>query len=126
MMRDESWIRDALCGGKDMEPKPGDQAHLRVAKKLCLDCPVRTECLVFAFDVERPTGVWGAATPLQLPTLRRAFNRDGEAALERHFEVTARRLVNDSEPSNVASIDSRGPRRITGVSSEISVWGQHR
>jgi len=34
-------------------------AELELAKSLCLDCPVRVECLAGALDRSEPWGVWG-------------------------------------------------------------------
>ncbi|MBT8227303.1 MAG: WhiB family transcriptional regulator [Dactylosporangium sp.] len=35
-------------------------AELELAKSLCLDCPVRAECLAGALARHEPWGVWGA------------------------------------------------------------------
>ena len=34
-------------------------AELELAKSMCLDCPVRVECLAGAVDRSEPWGVWG-------------------------------------------------------------------
>ena len=34
-------------------------ADVETAKALCLDCPVRAECLAGALDRREPWGVWG-------------------------------------------------------------------
>jgi WhiB family transcriptional regulator, redox-sensing transcriptional regulator len=34
-------------------------AELELAKSMCLDCPVRVECLAGALDRSEPWGVWG-------------------------------------------------------------------
>jgi WhiB family redox-sensing transcriptional regulator len=34
-------------------------AELELAKSLCVDCPVRVECLAGALDRGEPWGVWG-------------------------------------------------------------------
>lgn len=34
-------------------------AELELAKSLCIDCPVRVECLAGALDRAEPWGVWG-------------------------------------------------------------------
>ncbi len=40
-------------------------AGVEHAKALCLDCPVRTECLAGALDRREPWGVWGGELFLQ-------------------------------------------------------------
>jgi WhiB family transcriptional regulator, redox-sensing transcriptional regulator len=40
-------------------------ADVELAKALCLDCPVRAECLVGALDRREPWGVWGGELFLQ-------------------------------------------------------------
>jgi WhiB family transcriptional regulator, redox-sensing transcriptional regulator len=35
------------------------------AKSLCLDCPVRSECLAGALERQEPWGVWGGQLVLQ-------------------------------------------------------------
>jgi len=34
-------------------------ADVELAKRLCLDCPVRMQCLAGALDRREPWGVWG-------------------------------------------------------------------
>jgi WhiB family redox-sensing transcriptional regulator len=34
-------------------------AELELAKSLCVDCPVRVECLAGALERQEPWGVWG-------------------------------------------------------------------
>lgn len=59
--------RDALCVGMDPEvffPFPGDLRGIEAAKVVCRDCPVRAQCLEFAYlhgDVE-PGHVYGGLT----------------------------------------------------------------
>ena len=40
-------------------------ADVELAKSLCLDCPVRTECLAGALERREPWGVWGGELFLQ-------------------------------------------------------------
>jgi WhiB family transcriptional regulator, redox-sensing transcriptional regulator len=40
-------------------------ADVELAKALCLDCPVRRECLVGAVERREPWGVWGGELFLQ-------------------------------------------------------------
>ncbi len=36
-----------------------DPRHLEQAKALCMDCPIRRECLNAALQRQEPWGVWG-------------------------------------------------------------------
>ena len=38
---------------------------VEIAKQLCLDCPVRAECLAGALERREPWGVWGGQLFLQ-------------------------------------------------------------
>jgi WhiB family redox-sensing transcriptional regulator len=54
------------CRANDAElffaESPGD---VELAKALCLDCPVRVECLAGALERREPWGVWGGELFLQ-------------------------------------------------------------
>ena len=41
-----------------------------VAKSICVDCPVRVECLAHAIDNSEPHGIWGGMTPKERRLLR--------------------------------------------------------
>lgn len=58
------WYADALCaqiGGDEWFPEKGGTTHH--AKKVCLACPVREQCLEYALDREEDHGIWGATPP---------------------------------------------------------------
>ncbi len=66
------WTERALCAKVDPElffPGAGEQA--REAKSVCLECPVRTECLQYALDKDERFGVWGGLRANE----RRSLNR---------------------------------------------------
>ena len=46
----------AIEKGRDLADTP---TELEYAKSLCVDCPVKIECLAGAIDREEPWGVWG-------------------------------------------------------------------
>lgn len=70
-MSSEPWQLSALCAQVDPEiffvvaggnPRP--------AQQVCLQCPVRNECLQYALDLQIDSGVWGGTTPDMRQRLR--------------------------------------------------------
>ena len=63
---DDELARSIPCRREDPElffaETPQD---VEVAKALCLDCPVRQQCLAGALDRGEPWGVWGGELFLQ-------------------------------------------------------------
>lgn len=54
------------CRREDPELFFGETpADVEIAKALCLDCPVRRECLAGALERREPWGVWGGQLFLQ-------------------------------------------------------------
>ena len=54
-----TWAQQAICHGEDPEiffPSHGDPAT--EARQVCLDCPVRPECLEYAITADE-WGIWG-------------------------------------------------------------------
>ena len=72
-----NWRVAAAC--RDTDPDglfvPGAEQH--DAKRVCMTCPVRTECLAEALDNRIEFGVWGGMT-----------ERERRALLRRRTEVT--------------------------------------
>lgn len=61
-----AWIRDAACGGMDVnEFFPDGGAPSTRAVRVCNACPVRFECLGWALDNREEFGLWGGLTPSQ-------------------------------------------------------------
>ena len=52
------WKLSAACAAVDPETWY-DPAQVTAAKRVCLFCPVRRNCLTFALDTAEPWGVWG-------------------------------------------------------------------
>ena len=68
-----SWWDDALCAQTDPDaftPDPGGNAS--AAKRICAECPVRTQCLQYALDNDVRGGIWGGHTDRQRRAMRRA------------------------------------------------------
>ena len=63
---DTSWMARGLCR---FEPPatffPSDGVGVEVAKRICTECPVCSECLEFALDSRIDHGVWGATSERQ-------------------------------------------------------------
>lgn len=56
----QPWAEDALCVQTDPEAFfPDKGGTTREAKRVCLSCEVRTECLDYALDNDERYGVWG-------------------------------------------------------------------
>ena len=59
-MADQSWRQDALCAETDPEaffPEKGGST--REAKRVCMGCTVRAECLEAALANDERFGIWG-------------------------------------------------------------------
>lgn len=67
------WVSDALCRQVDtgdlFYPEVG--MSTRGAKRVCLDCPVRAQCLQYALDNNELHGVWGGLTERERRRVKR-------------------------------------------------------
>lgn len=71
----EPWVADALCPQSDPEaffPEKGNQAQ--PARQICLQCPVRAECLDFAIRTGQRYGVYGGFSDREREYLMRGRN----------------------------------------------------
>jgi len=69
---DASWQESALCAQTDPEaffPEKGGST--REAKRVCLSCDVRAECLEYALTHDERFGIWGGLSERE----RRRFRR---------------------------------------------------
>ncbi len=67
-----SWQRDALCSQTDPEaffPEKGGST--RDAKKICVSCDVRDECLNYALANDERFGIWGGLSERERRKLRK-------------------------------------------------------
>lgn len=68
----ERWIDDALCAQTDPDsffPEKG--GSVREARRICLRCPVRAECLDYALAHDERFGVWGGYSERERRALKR-------------------------------------------------------
>lgn len=62
-----------LCSQTDPEAFfPDKGGSTKEAKKICVQCEVRDECLQYAIDHDERFGVWGGLTERERRALRRA------------------------------------------------------
>jgi WhiB family transcriptional regulator, redox-sensing transcriptional regulator len=67
---------------------PGAQtAEVRLAKQICLRCPIRLECLEYALTNNERYGVWGGLT-----------ERERVSLLRRHPKVAQRKTQPQEQP----------------------------
>ena len=60
---DTSWMAEGLC--REIHPSvffPSDGVGVEVARRICLDCPVKAPCLEYALRSRIDHGVWGGAS----------------------------------------------------------------
>lgn len=65
------WVVDALCAQTDPEeffPEKGGST--RQAKRVCMSCDVRTECLDYALERGERFGIWGGLSERERRKLR--------------------------------------------------------
>lgn len=78
MVWDDNWSARGKCSQGDPDALFVQGKAQRDAKRLCLDCPVVSECLAEALDNRTEFGVWGGMT-----------ERERRALLRRRPDVTS-------------------------------------
>lgn len=71
---DELWQEKALCAQTDPEaffPEKGGST--REAKRICLGCEVRDECLEYALANDERFGIWGGLSERERRRLKRGI-----------------------------------------------------
>ena len=69
--RELTWMTSACpCRQQPRVFQRRDRLGISVAREICADCPVQTECLAFALRHDEP-GVWAGTTPAQRHRMRR-------------------------------------------------------
>lgn len=74
---EEAWRNDAVCSQTDPEsffPEKGGST--RDAKKICLSCDVRVECLRYALDHDERFGIWGGLSERERRRLSRQLREN--------------------------------------------------
>lgn len=81
-LRDEigdlpAWMAEGRCLRSDVDPDLffGHGDDVDEAKRLCAECPVRTECLAHALANGETQGVWGGKDEHELHAIRREIRQ---------------------------------------------------
>ena len=90
---DVSWHPYALCLGVDPalffpQREAGQDNSGLEAKRVCIDCPVRINCLDYAVRNNERFGIWGGVGSDRRRLLRRALSEGSEAYLDAINEET--------------------------------------
>ncbi|MEU1433986.1 WhiB family transcriptional regulator [Streptomyces sp. NPDC005786] len=76
-----TWRADALCAQTDPEAHyPEVGGTTAPAKRTCMECPVRPQCLDYAVEAGEQWGVWGGVGQRELRRLIRVRQAEQEAA----------------------------------------------
>ena len=69
---EQSWQERSLCAQTDPEAfLPEKGGSTREAKKICVGCEVRAECLEYALEHDERFGIWGGLSERERRKLRR-------------------------------------------------------
>lgn len=71
------WFPPESFGTSDGHDRKRETPRLyREARRICLTCPVRQECLDYALEARECCGMWGALTRPERHTILRERRRD--------------------------------------------------
>jgi WhiB family redox-sensing transcriptional regulator len=76
---DTSWMQKGKC--RELPPEtffPSDGVGVEIARRICVDCPVKEACLEYALYNRIEHGVWGGASERERRRIAR--RRRGAAA----------------------------------------------
>lgn len=80
--RSTEWMTGGLCAQTDPEAFfPDDGVTAGPAKRVCMACPVRTECLAYALAEGLHHGVWGGLSPKERRAVAARTTAVGASAL---------------------------------------------
>jgi WhiB family transcriptional regulator, redox-sensing transcriptional regulator len=75
-----AWMAHALCRGTNPDRYfPSDGVGVEAVQRICVDCPVRVDCLEYALRHGIDQGVWGGASERQRRRIRRQRRALAEA-----------------------------------------------
>ena len=112
------WQERALCAQTDPEaffPEKGGST--REAKRVCLTCDVRDECLEYALGHDERFGIWGGLSERE----RRKLKTDAEANRGPSLTTRARSFVPDGLRPAVTPA-ARKPRGEVTLMARVRSW----
>ena len=74
------WMQEAACRGHDPSlwyPELGETEKRNEALRICTSCPVKKECLDWAFEVDDRWAILGNKTPKQRTRIRQRMDKLG-------------------------------------------------
>lgn len=78
---EENWMDKGLCHTSPPETFfPSDGVGVEIAKRICAECPVKTECLEYALENRIDHGVWGGTSERQRRRILKARKTPAIAA----------------------------------------------
>jgi WhiB family redox-sensing transcriptional regulator len=104
-MLNESWKNKAICGGLTELFYSEERVDQQAARSVCVECPVRLDCLDYAVRHREKFGIWGGLGEERRRPLMR-LHRAGEVTLYK-------RALNESTQylgRAVAGFDDERPR----------------
>lgn len=81
----DDWRDDAACANECPElffpvgRSRAAQMQIALAKRICADCPVKTECLRHAVEYDEQDGIWGGLDTHERRVLVASVNRQSAA-----------------------------------------------
>ena len=77
----DAWMQNARCVGLDPSSFfPTECIGVESARRVCVDCAVRSECLAYALDHHISHGVWGGASERERQRMLRQRRQRSSAA----------------------------------------------
>jgi WhiB family transcriptional regulator, redox-sensing transcriptional regulator len=109
-----AWMAHALCRGTNPDRYfPSDGVGVEAVQRICVDCPVRVECLEYALRHGIDQGVWGGASERQRRRIRRQRRALAEAGTGPESET-------ETEPATPTDADQAD--RVSEVDGPVPVW----
>lgn len=72
--QDQSWVAHALCAEQEPDNLFVQGSTQRQVRMVCMQCPVRIECLADALQSEANFGVWGGLTERERRAILRHYS----------------------------------------------------